>query len=80
MTSYNADNVKALSWSLDYEKAAWFAHRFGEEGKVYEAQIAKEHIFAYFNSRNEQEVIVDPKHLINTSDAEDMDDGFILSQ
>lgn len=80
VTSFNAENIKALSWTIDYEKAAWFAHRFGEEGKVYEAQIAKEHIFAYFNSRKEQEVIVDPKHLINISEAEDMNDAFILSQ
>lgn len=80
VAEYNAENIKALSWSLDYDKARWFALRFGENGKVYEAQIAKEHIFAYFNSRNEQEVIVDPKHLMNISDTEDMDDGFILSQ
>ena len=44
VTSYNAENIKALSWSLDYDKAAWFAHRFGEDGTVYEAQIAKEHM------------------------------------
>lgn len=80
VTSYNAEKVKALSWSLDYDKAKWFAHRFGEDGKVYEAQIDKEHILAYFNSRNEQEVIVDPKHLIDISEAEGMDDGFLLSQ
>lgn len=80
VTEYNADKVKALSWSLEYEKAEWFAHRFGENGKVYEAQIAKEHILAYFNNRNEQEVIVDPKQLMEISDAEEMDDGFLLSQ
>lgn len=80
VTSFNAENIKALSWTLDYEKAVWFAHRFDEDGKVYEAQIAKEYILAYFNSRKEQEVIVDPKHLINISEAEDMNDAFILSQ
>ncbi len=40
-----------------------FAHRFGKEGTVYEAQIRKEHILALFNGRNESEVIVDPRHL-----------------
>ena len=80
VTSYNAEKVKALQWSLNFDKAKWFAHRFGEDGKVYEAQIDKEHILAYFNSRNEQEVIVDPKHLIDISEAEGMDDGFLLSQ
>ena len=46
------------------EKTAdWFAHRFGEDGTVYEAQIRKEHILALFTGRNESEVIVDPWRL-----------------
>ena len=60
----NAKNIKALSWTLDKDTAEWFAHRFGENGMVYEAQIQKKYIYAFFNSRNESEVIVDPKHLI----------------
>lgn len=63
VTSYNAKNIKALSWTLDRDTAEWFAHRFGEEGTVYEAQISKEHILAFFNGRNESEVVVDPKYL-----------------
>lgn len=63
VTSYNAKNIKALSWTLDRETAEWFAHRFGEEGTVYEAQIPKKYILAFFNGRNESEVVVDPKHL-----------------
>lgn len=65
VTSYNAKNVKALSWTLDEKVAEWFAYRYGEEGIVYEAQISKEHIYAYFDGRSEAEVIVDPKHLNN---------------
>ena len=65
VTSYNAKNVKALSWTLEEKVAEWFAHRYGEEGTVYEAQISKEHIYAYFEGRSEAEVIVDPKHLQN---------------
>ena len=63
VTSYNAKNIKALSWTLDRDTAEWFAHRFGEEGTVYEAQIQKEHILAFFNGRNESEVVVDSKYL-----------------
>ncbi|MBE6971758.1 MAG: hypothetical protein E7446_06525 [Ruminococcaceae bacterium] len=63
VTSHNHANIKALSWTLDRDKADWFAHRFGEEGTVYEAQIDKEHILALFNGRNEAEVIIDPRHL-----------------
>lgn len=67
VTSYNAENVKALSWTLNRDIAEWFAHRFGEQGTVYEAQIPKEHICAVFMGRNEAEVIVDPKCLLDIS-------------
>ena len=63
VTPYNAKNIRALSWTLDWKTADWFAHRFGEDGTVYEAQIRKEHILALFTGRNESEVIVDPRHL-----------------
>lgn len=49
VTSYNAKNIKALSWTLEQKTAEWFAHRFGEDGTVYEAQIPKQHIYALFN-------------------------------
>lgn len=79
VTSYNADHVKALSWTLNYDTAIWFAHRFGETGTVYEAQIAKTHILAYLNGRNEQEVVVDPQHLIEISEVQELDGGLSLS-
>ena len=63
VTTYNAKNIRALSWTLNRDTAEWFAHRFGEEGTVYEAQVRKEHILALFTGRNESEVIVDPKYL-----------------
>lgn len=44
VTPHNAKSVKALSWSLNQETAEWFAHRFGEQGTVYEAQIDKKYI------------------------------------
>ena len=54
VTSYNAGKVKALS---------------GENGTVYEAEISKEHILALFKGRNELEVIVEPDHLLQLSEA-----------
>lgn len=80
VTAYNAENVKALSWTLNLQTAEWFAHRFGEDGTVYEATIAKEHIYALFNGRNESEVIVNPKYLTDITKAQDMASDFILSQ
>lgn len=79
VTSYNADNVRALSWSLDYDKANWFAHRFNEDGTVYQAQINKQDILALFNGRNEAEVIVNPYCLKQVSEADEMSQGFTQS-
>ena len=78
VTSHNADNLKALSWTLDRNKAAWFAHRFGEDGTVYEAQIPKQHIWALLNSRGESEVIVDPRELQDITESQD--EGMALTQ
>lgn len=72
VTSYNAKNVKALSWTLDKKVAQWFAHRYGEQGTVYQAQVRKEDIYAIFTGRNESEVIVDPKQLVNLKPVQDL--------
>lgn len=53
-----------LSWTLSLEKAIWFANRFNpDNAKVYKMDIDltkhKNNILAYFDGRNEQEVIVD---------------------
>ena len=79
VTPYNGKNVRALSWTLDRNTAEWFAHRFGEEGMVYEAQIEKEHIYALFNGRNESEVVVDPKHLTGIIESPEPEQHYELS-
>lgn len=51
-----------LSWTDDYDKAIWFKRRFerdGSEGYLLSAKIKKEDVLAYFNSRNESELVVD---------------------
>ena len=66
--SLNADNIKALSWTLNLDKAKWFAKRFNFSNaplKVYRAKSKKKYIFAYCNDRNEGEVIVDYHKLQN---------------
>ena len=48
-----------MSWSLDKEKAVWFANRWKTlGGKVYKATIHKQYVYAYFNNRQEQEIVV----------------------
>lgn len=56
-------NIKALSWTLDKEQASWFATRFSRNGYVYEAKIDKKDIFAFFNDRNEQEIVLNYRKL-----------------
>ncbi len=80
LTPHNAKNLRALSWTTSRETAKWFAHRFGEEGTVYEAQIDKAHIFAYLSDRSEAEVILNPRYLTDITEAQDMVSDFSLSQ
>lgn len=54
----DSNDSNAFSWTLDYHMALWFAKRYDGEGYVLEAEINKENIFAFFNIRNEQEIIV----------------------
>ncbi len=75
VTDINADNPNALSWTTDRSVAEWFATRFGEHGRVYEAEIDKKHIFAYFGGGDESEVVLDPKHLSDITQTEPMDDS-----
>ena len=70
VTSLNKSRVRAMSWTLKYDTANWFAHRFNEKGIVYEAQIEKAHILALFNGRNEAEIVVEPTFLVNVQEAE----------
>lgn len=48
-----------LSWTTHLETAEWFANRWGTNGYIEEATIEKKHALAYFNGRNEDEVVVD---------------------
>ena len=52
-------NPKGLSWTVNLDKAWWFANRWGSSGYVLVSDITKNCAYAYFNSRGEDEVIVD---------------------
>ncbi len=47
-----------LSWTLDKDKATWFAKRFGLEPYVFHANIDKRLVRALFLTRGEREVII----------------------
>lgn len=58
-------SVQGLSWTTDQQVASWFATRFDNNGDVYKAIIEKSRILAYFGDRGEQEVVLNPKDLID---------------
>ena len=72
VTGYNGKNIRALSWTMSCKTAKWFAGRFKEQGKIYQAEIDKKHILAYIDQRGESELIVDPKYLKNVEMVEDL--------
>lgn len=59
--------IKALSWTLNKDRAEWFANRFESDGCVYRAVIKKEDVLAYFSCRNEEEIVLDYKKLIDVT-------------
>lgn len=55
-----------LSWTADLEKAKWFAHRYdrgNNQGYVEAAIVKKEDVLAYFNTRGEDELVVNVRNL-----------------
>jgi hypothetical protein len=55
-----------LSWTLNLETARFFAARGrSEPGPTYAAEVDSADVLAYFTTRNEAEVIVDPTTLLN---------------
>jgi len=56
-----ARRIRGISWTVDFERAKWFAKRFPylKNPAVYKATIEKKYVFAYCNDRQEQEFIID---------------------
>lgn len=68
---YSNEYYDALSWTLDIDKAHFFATRFSNNtGSIYQANIKKEDIYAYFDCRSEKEIIVDYTKLYNITKKE----------
>lgn len=56
-------NAGGMSWTLNREKAEWFANRLlqpGDKCKVLDAKVKKEHVLFYTNARGEQEIVLEP--------------------
>lgn len=57
-------NPSGLSWTMNYEKALWFANRFGK-GYVLTGDANSADVLAYFNRRDEEEIVISLKSLSN---------------
>lgn len=59
---YRGVNPKGIengfSWTLSKDVTYKFANRFGEEGYILEKDVSKDEILAFFNNRDEKEVII----------------------
>lgn len=63
-TEQSTPYKQALSWTLDKEKADWFANRFESERPItYKAKVKTDYILAYDNGREEQEILVHSEYL-----------------
>lgn len=59
-------NRKGLSWTMDRNIAEWFAKRFQKNGYVKSGIAYKDDILAYFNCRNEKEIVISKVHDVST--------------
>lgn len=57
-------NPNGMSWTTDFEKASWFANRFGS-GYVIEGTVSKQDVLAYFGNRNEEEYVIEAENVKN---------------
>ena len=58
--------LRGLSWTLDRERAEWFANRWAKRRPyLVEAEVLKSDVRAYFLDRNEAEIIVLPNRLVS---------------
>lgn len=67
-TGKGARHLLGLSWTLDYEKAKWFATRWNKKGVIYKGKILKENVLAYFSRRNESEVVINVGKLVDVEE------------
>ena len=59
-------NPKGLSWTRNLHTAEWFAKRFDDKqnkGYIQAATVNKKDVFAYFNTRGEDEIVADSSKL-----------------
>jgi hypothetical protein len=65
VTVYRGQHVDGkptgISWTLNRDKAEWFANRWGVDGHVLKRAVPGSRLLAYFSGRGEDEVIILPR-------------------
>jgi len=72
-TDSDLDRRVGISWTTDRTKAEWFARRFALNERnpvLLTGRVRKRHIIACFTGRNENEVLVLPKHVRGRTEEE----------
>jgi len=58
------DAADGMSWTVDEDRARWFATRFEpEQAWVASAQVSRDAVIAYLDRRGEQEILLNPEDL-----------------
>lgn len=66
-TIYRGGSRDGFSWTLDVDKAKWFANRWNQNLPLWQAVVTRNDVIGYYDHRGEKEVIVNPddiSHLI----------------
>lgn len=68
------DCDKGMSWSLNKERAEFFAKRFmhrpEERARIVTGKVDKEYVLAYFSGRNEEEIVALPEFVTDREESE----------
>ena len=62
-TIYRGGPVMGFSWTLDLEKAKWFANRWDANGELWTATVVKDNVIGYYDGRGETEVVAVYDHI-----------------
>lgn len=62
------DGFRGMSWTINRDKAVWFAHRYKPakfDPWLISGTVSKRSVIAYLDNRNEAEIVVLPEHVRN---------------
>lgn len=72
--------ARGMSWTVDLDRARWFAGRCETKGYVYKAAILKSDILAYFDGRQEAEIVVNTRKLVGVELLEEVEPKTVVEK